>query len=265
MKSKNAKDKKNPQEQNADDDFLSPLTARNDSGIKDPEEVGDAWHICRDFLDPLANELEAWVRSPQPTIADIELLLWFDIGMDGGAGPEERINAWRQAKAFLDVKGLTAVRDSLERAVSGLAQQAAKVLSQLEVLPLDGEESQWRNVAIASFQVQAVEPCLADLRAVSAELKRHSPAEPSASGDQWITVSEAAKISACYKGVITRAANAGHIKTNGKTHRARRLDAGSVSQWILRNSPSGEPVWDPAEVERRAREVRENRGVYDDY
>ena len=80
----------------------------------------------------------------------------------------------------------------------------------------------------------------------------------------WITVSEACRVSGVNKGVISRAATAGEIKTNGKNNRARRLHTGSFSQWTLRRSLAVESTSDPAEIERRAREERRKRGVVDD-
>jgi hypothetical protein len=80
----------------------------------------------------------------------------------------------------------------------------------------------------------------------------------------WITVSEAARISGVNKGVISRAADAQEIKTNGKDGRGRRLGAGSFSQWVLQRSPTAEPTNDPEEVIRRAKAARQIRGIADD-
>jgi hypothetical protein len=82
--------------------------------------------------------------------------------------------------------------------------------------------------------------------------------------DKWIKVSEAQRISGINKGVISRAADVGEIKTNGKKGNARRLDAGSFSQWTLNRSPAAEPTFNPEEVEQRAREARRKKGVVDD-
>ena len=48
------------------------------SRIKDPADGPNSWHICRDFIDPLAAELEEWLRNPESTPDDLK---WFDVGL----------------------------------------------------------------------------------------------------------------------------------------------------------------------------------------
>jgi hypothetical protein len=57
---------------------------------------------------------------------------------------------------------------------------------------------------------------------------------------EWLTVSEAARVSACNSGTITRAADAGHLRTNGKVGRERRICGASLSRWLLRRSNQAE-------------------------
>jgi hypothetical protein len=49
----------------------------------------------------------------------------------------------------------------------------------------------------------------------------------------WLTVSKASLMSAIATGTISRAANKGELKTNGKEGRERRLDPSDFSQWAL--------------------------------
>jgi hypothetical protein len=89
---------------------------------------------------------------------------------------------------------------------------------------------------------------------------------PTDNDENWITVSGASRVSGVNKGVISRAASAGEIRTNGKKERALRLHAGSFAQWQLQRTPAVDPssVPSPTEVTERAREARRNRGVPDD-
>jgi hypothetical protein len=79
----------------------------------------------------------------------------------------------------------------------------------------------------------------------------------------WITISGAARLSGVNKGVISRAADTGEIKTNGKDGRTRRLHAGSFAQWQLQRSPPAESTPAPEKVIERARAERQKRGVVD--
>lgn len=55
-------------------------------------------------------------------------------------------------------------------------------------------------------------------------------------GTTWITVTEAAREQRVEKHEITRAANSGQIRTNGKSGHARRIDAASLVEWNLRRA-----------------------------
>ena len=66
------------------------------------------------------------------------------------------------------------------------------------------------------------------------------------------------------RGVISRAADANEIKNNGKSGRARLLDPGSFSQWVIQRSPSGGSTPDSETLIERAKAERRKRGVQDD-
>ena len=56
----------------------------------------------------------------------------------------------------------------------------------------------------------------------------------------WLTVSDAATVAGCNRGVISRAADAGNLKSNGKKNHDRRIDAADLSRWILQQSQKPE-------------------------
>jgi hypothetical protein len=69
-------------------------------------------------------------------------------------------------------------------------------------------------------------------------------ANPTSTGDQWITVAKAAHISGLTEGSVSRAATAGEFKTNGKSGRERRIDAASFINWHCAKTTrnSGKPL-----------------------
>jgi hypothetical protein len=69
---------------------------------------------------------------------------------------------------------------------------------------------------------------------------------------RWLTISDAARVSGINKGIISRAADAGELRDNGKTERARRIDALDFIQWQLKRAKA-EPAENAATVERLVR------------
>jgi len=59
--------------------------------------------------------------------------------------------------------------------------------------------------------------------------------------NRWLTVSEAAQISGCNKGIITKAVNDGKLKGNGLTGRERRIDGVDFNRWQLERAGKSEP------------------------
>jgi hypothetical protein len=81
---------------------------------------------------------------------------------------------------------------------------------------------------------------------------------------QWLTVKQAATISACDPGVISRAVDAGQLKSNGKKRKERRIDAADLSRWQLKRAERDSAVESEASIERklqRARGELRNYGV----
>jgi len=73
---------------------------------------------------------------------------------------------------------------------------------------------------------------------------------------RWITVSEAERITGCNRGIISRAVDGNELKGNGKSGRARRIDAVDLARWQLQRVEGTEPGESNAEVERQNQEAR---------
>jgi hypothetical protein len=67
----------------------------------------------------------------------------------------------------------------------------------------------------------------------------------------WFTVTQAATTACCNTGQITRAVDAGLLKSNGKAGRERRIDLADLARWILRRAGRGETTESDAAVERK--------------
>lgn len=70
------------------------------------------------------------------------------------------------------------------------------------------------------------------------------------SSQRWLTVTDAASISGANAGVISRAVDTGELLGNGLKDRDRRVDAVSLTQWMLQRAGKSEPEESVAEVER---------------
>ncbi len=86
---------------------------------------------------------------------------------------------------------------------------------------------------------------------------REPPPSANAAGEgdtqRWLTVSEAAQVAGCNKGVITKAVNAGELKGNGLEDRKRRIDAAALAHWMLARAGKPEPVESDEAVERQVK------------
>src|SRR5262249_21818257 len=68
--------------------------------------------------------------------------------------------------------------------------------------------------------------------------------------NRWITVSDAARITGCSKGVISRAVDAKELSGNGQSGRERRIDAVDLARWQLARVNKPEPSESDEAVER---------------
>ena len=91
-----------------------------------------------------------------------------------------------------------------------------------------------------------------------------TPTDSTLQRADWITVSEAERISGINRGVISRAVDQNEIGNKGKEGRERRLDPSSFSQWVLNRSPGADSTPDPKTIIERAKAERQKRGVSDD-
>jgi hypothetical protein len=72
---------------------------------------------------------------------------------------------------------------------------------------------------------------------------------------EWVTVREAAIVAGCNPGVISRAADSGTLKSNGKKGSERRIDAADLTLWQLQKAKRGEATESDAAVERKLKEA----------
>lgn len=145
-------------------------------GVKDPAEDPEGWDICRDFIDPLADELEEWREDPDGTVED---LMDFDVGMND-AGPDACINAWRRARIEFATGSLGDLRKPLEECVRRVAKESSRTHALLarfsEEEAEDQEETEdWEGTAIMEFEHAVVEPCLQYLREISRAIRKRVP------------------------------------------------------------------------------------------
>jgi hypothetical protein len=73
-------------------------------------------------------------------------------------------------------------------------------------------------------------------------------------GDQagrWMTVTQAARVACCNKGIIARAAKGGELRSNGKTGRDRRIDTVDLARWMLERAERPEASETDAAVQDR--------------
>jgi hypothetical protein len=68
--------------------------------------------------------------------------------------------------------------------------------------------------------------------------------------DCGYTVNDAARISGCNSGTISRAVEAGNLKSNGKRGRDRRIDGADLSRWQRDRAKKTKPAESNAAVER---------------
>jgi hypothetical protein len=80
--------------------------------------------------------------------------------------------------------------------------------------------------------------------------------EPSQADEAWLTVTHAAKVAFASRGTISRAVNAGALRSNGKKGRERRVDSADLTRWILKRSNRTEPVETNQRVESLMRKAR---------
>jgi hypothetical protein len=173
------------------DDLLPPELIESDSRVRHPDEVGDGWHPSPDFLDPLADELEEWLRDSEskgldytePTTLDRLTYIIAGIVVDG-PGSVPQAAAWWGARAWFDVKGPAGFGNRFAGKVEGVWDETESLERRIKawVPNVDSPDeddnegrSSYGNSEFTGFLVTVVEPFLADLRNWSRELKLQFP------------------------------------------------------------------------------------------
>jgi hypothetical protein len=75
-------------------------------------------------------------------------------------------------------------------------------------------------------------------------------------GQQWVTVTDAARACGCNPGKITKAVNQGLLKSNGKKKRDRRIDAADLTVWQIRRAKRGKTTESEEAVEQKLKCAR---------
>jgi hypothetical protein len=157
----------------------APLALR----IEDPDELGATWHVCRDFLDPLADALETWNSQYDNGIKEVEPLQW----LDRRSCEDDRrpyLSALRRAETFLRLNTPSEFLKTFEDTVQALGDGARRVVEEYN-RPLEKDEDiQWNGLIIAGFMDHVVEECVVHLRNMSAEIRRRWPVEPPPEGGE---------------------------------------------------------------------------------
>jgi len=104
-----------------------------------------------------------------------------------------------------------------------------------------------------------------DLRGILTRIVAGQDPTPLAETNRWIKITEAERVSAINKGVISRAADRGDIKSNDKKGPERRIDGISFLQWVLQRAEEpSQPNANHEELSTKVQESRLHRGVYGD-
>ena len=112
MENSDARDENDANGQKICDGSLDSEPAEPASRYRHPDEIGEGWRPCRDFLDPLADELEDWLHvseaegldyGAEPSTLDSLMCILGGVMIVGGGGT--RSAAWSRARAWFDVHG----------------------------------------------------------------------------------------------------------------------------------------------------------------
>jgi hypothetical protein len=82
------------------------------------------------------------------------------------------------------------------------------------------------------------------------------PGEPGAHKTIWLTVSDAAKAAGCLAAYISRAVDAGALKSNGEKRKKRRIDGASLALWQLQRAKSEDAGESAEAVERKMKRAQ---------
>lgn len=199
-KNKNADMENDANGPDKQDGFLESEPVGSVSRIKHPDEVGNTWHICRDFIDPLVDEVEEWLHDAkgkgldftEPTTLDRLSYIIAGIVVDG-PGSVPAAAAWWRARAWCDVNGKAEFRDQFVKRVENVWDEIESLERRLDNWrpnndSLDENEECSRNgqYEFQGFMITVVTPFIADLRNWSLELEKQFPVQPNTPSDSSI-------------------------------------------------------------------------------
>jgi hypothetical protein len=118
--------------------------------------------------------------------------------------------------------------------------------------PTDPKRCPWASTVMTMTVSGATSPAAITERSNSGAA---APTGVTGGEGTWITVTEAAA-SGCTEGIISRAATDGSLRSNGKVRRERRIDAASLTLWLLKRAKRPTPVESDAAVLRKLSRAR---------
>jgi excisionase family DNA binding protein len=156
----------------------------------------------------------------------------------GVAGANSLEVVWRLARDLL--AELDMLRADTRVYITAI-QQAQKATRRKKKEPSESPDEfarAWLEQVIEHFtgDLRKRYPGRKDLRQITAAVEQEAvkvAGQKPAEHTHWLTVSEAAFLSAISKGVISRLADAGTLKSNGKTRRDRRIDSADLNRYQL--------------------------------
>jgi hypothetical protein len=259
VETNDAQDENDANGQDMHDDFLDPDMIGSGPRTKHPDEIGEGWHPGRDFIDPLADELEEWRRASEgdgfdytePTTLDRLTYIIAGIVV-GGPGSDPQAAAWRRARARFDMRGPAGFRDRFAKRVKGVWKKIESLERRLkDWQPADdssdedddGSLNEHTAFEFTGFLVTVIEPFIADLRNWSRELKelfplpKETPAlgnEPTGTARNHEAAATTTETKPRGKGELKTAAKHKPRKGRGKWPKTRTDPA--VAQYLSENT-----------------------------
>ena len=141
-----------------------------------------------------------------------------------------------------DVNKLTEQSEMFKQYESDQLMQLANMVDELvNYLPIEKPEHSSNLIPFCDTPQNELNLIQNTARVTTPKSHTTHPLKPdnSESGQNWITISMAAKISAINRGTISRATDNGDITSNGFKGPKRRLNAGSFANWAATKDGSG--------------------------
>ncbi|OAI39421.1 hypothetical protein AYO40_05780 [Planctomycetaceae bacterium SCGC AG-212-D15] len=189
-------------------------------------------------------EAADWVRS-------VEAAAWLTASQDAPPWQEMWERASSRVLATLQHSSTTetALREYLARWRLNEVEESTDLSRELARLDEQGFGRTLADELRTTYSAEVLQVC-GRLQNGSVERQRPVPARkysklgkrPTRGTARWVTVTEAAQASGCSRGQITRAADKGSLKSNGKKGPARLIDPADLTRWQLRRAEQKNPV-----------------------